>query len=204
MAAVLVAVVAALTVLPAILLLLGRRIDAGRLPWRRHRPVTVDNDHGALARLAHAVMRHPVVVMVVVVGALLVVASPFLGVKWGSVDYRVLPPDSPAHVAAAKLNTEFGPETSTANMMLPTTDQAEVAAYTQKVEQVPGVVDVRPVAQTKARRTATPCCARRGPATARPRPRRRPSGRSVPSPVPAVSTSSSAAWPPTPSTCSPR
>ena len=52
MAAVLVAVVAALTVLPAILLLLGRRIDAGRLPWRRHRPVQVDNDNGAFARLA--------------------------------------------------------------------------------------------------------------------------------------------------------
>ena len=34
-AAVLVAMVAALTVLPAILLLLGRRIDAGRMPWRR-------------------------------------------------------------------------------------------------------------------------------------------------------------------------
>ena len=46
MAAVLVAVVAALTVLPAILMLLGRRIDAGRLPWRRHRPVAVDSDHG--------------------------------------------------------------------------------------------------------------------------------------------------------------
>jgi RND superfamily putative drug exporter len=146
-AAVLVAVVAALTVLPAILLLLGRRIDAGRLPWRRHRPVSVDTDHGVFARLAHAVMRHPVVVTVVVGGALLAVASPFLGVTWGSVDYRVLPPDSPAHVAATKLNTEFGPERSTANMVLSTTDQAAVAAYTQKVEQVPGVVDVRPVAQ---------------------------------------------------------
>ena len=53
-AAVLVAVVAATTVLPAILMLLGRRIDAGRLPWRRHRPSSVDNDHGAWARLAHA------------------------------------------------------------------------------------------------------------------------------------------------------
>src|SRR4051794_19818662 len=146
-AAVLVAVVAALTVLPAILLLLGRRIDGGRLPWRRHRPVSVDTDHGVFARLARAVMRHPVVVTVVVGGALLAVASPFLGVKWGSVDYRVLPADSPAHVAATKLNTEFGPERSTANLMLPTTDQAAVAAYTQKVEQVPGVVDVRPVAQ---------------------------------------------------------
>ena len=34
-AAVLVAMVAALTVLPATLRLLGRRVDAGRLPWRR-------------------------------------------------------------------------------------------------------------------------------------------------------------------------
>ena len=36
-----------------------------------------------------------------------------------------------------------------ANIMLSTTDQTQVAAYTQKVEQVPGVVDVRPIAQTK-------------------------------------------------------
>ena len=146
-AAVLVAVIAALTVLPAILMLLGRRIDAGRLPWRRHRPVAVNSDHGAWARLAHAVMRRPAVVMVVVVAALLFVASPFLGVKWGSVDYRVLPPDSPAHVAAVSLNTDFGEERSTANILLPSTDEAEVAAYTEKVRDVDGVLDVRTLGQ---------------------------------------------------------
>jgi len=144
-AAVLIGVVTALTVLPAVLLLLGRRIDAGRLPWRRGRPVSVDNDHGAWARLAHAVMRRPVVVGVVITGALLVVASPFLGVKWGSVDYRVLPPDQPAHVAAEKLNTEFGQERSTANVLLDTTDDEEVAGYAARVTAVPGVLDVRPV-----------------------------------------------------------
>ena len=149
MAAVLVAVVAATTVLPAILVLLGRKIDAGRLPWRRHRPVSVDNDNGAFARLAHAVMRRPFVVMVVVVGALLAVASPFLGVKWGSVDYRVLPPDNPAHVAAVALNEDFGQERSTANIMLESKDEADVAAYTAKVKAVDGVLDVRTVAQEK-------------------------------------------------------
>jgi uncharacterized membrane protein YdfJ with MMPL/SSD domain len=142
-AAVLIAVLAATTVLPALLLLLGRRIDAGRLPWRRHRPVAVNNDHGAWARLANAVMRRPVVVMVVVVTALLVVASPFLAVKWGSVDYRVLPPDSPAHVAAVELNNDFGAERSTANLVLETTDRAGIASYVAKVKEVPGVVDVR-------------------------------------------------------------
>ncbi len=146
-AAVVVAATAALTVLPAILMLLGRRIDAGRLPWRRHRPVTVDSDHGAWARLAHAVMRRPVVVLVVVTAALLTVASPFVGVRWGSVDYRVLPPDNPAHVAAVKLNTEFGQERSTANLLVRTTDEAQLAAYAERVREVPGVLDVSTVDQ---------------------------------------------------------
>ena len=145
-AAVIVAMLAALTVLPAILMLLGRRIDAGRLPWRRHRPVAVVSDHGVWARIAKAVMRRPVVVMVVVVGALLVVASPFLGAKWGSVDYRVLPPDNPAHMATESLNEDFGQERSTANLLLETEDKAEVSAYIDEVKQIDGVLAVRQVA----------------------------------------------------------
>jgi trehalose monomycolate/heme transporter len=144
-AAVLVGCLTALTILPAVLLLLGRRIDGGRLPWRRGRPVAVDTEHGAWARLAHAVMRRPVVVMVVVTGLLVLLASPFLGVKWGSVDYRVLPPDQEAFVASVKLNEQFGQEKSSANVLLETADEQEVAAYTSEVKQIPGVLDVRPV-----------------------------------------------------------
>ncbi len=144
-AAVLVGVVTALTILPAVLLLLGRRIDAGRLPWRRGRPVSVDTEHGAWAKLAHGVMRRPVLVMVLVVGGLLLMASPFLGVKWGSVDYRVLPPDHEAHVAAVKLNDQFGQEKSTANILLETADEGAVAAYVDEAKQVDKVLDVRPV-----------------------------------------------------------
>ncbi|HSV39364.1 MAG TPA: MMPL family transporter [Nocardioidaceae bacterium] len=146
-AAVVVAMLAALTILPAVLRLLGRRIDAGRLPWRRHRPVSTDTEHGAWARLAHAVMRRPVVVAVGVSAILLAVASPFLGVKWGSVDYRVLPTDAPAHVAADKLNKDFGPEQSSANILLVDADAADVASYTSAVEAVPGILGVQPVAQ---------------------------------------------------------
>jgi len=132
--AVLIAVLSAITVLPAILLLLGRRIDAGRMPWRRGRAVAVDSDHGAWARLAHGVMRHPVAVAVAIVVGLLAIASPFLGVKWGSVDYRVLPPSASAHVASVKLNQEFGGERSTANILVRSTDQAAVTAYADDLE----------------------------------------------------------------------
>jgi RND superfamily putative drug exporter len=145
-AAVVVAMLAALTVLPAVLRLLGRRIDGGRLPWRRHRPVVVDSDHGAWARLARAVMRRPVTVLVVVTVGLLVLASPFLGVKWGSVDHRILPPDSESYVAAETLAEEFGAEVATANVVVEGAAQADVAAYSRDLAAVPGVADVSPVA----------------------------------------------------------
>lgn len=133
-AATLVGVVTALTILPAVLLLLGRKIDNGRMPWRKNKPVTTDTEHGLWARLAHAVMKRPVIVMVAVVGVLLFVASPFLGVKWGSVDYRVLPPDHPAHVAAEKINEEFSGEKSSANVLLNTQDPAEVSDYVGRAQ----------------------------------------------------------------------
>lgn len=131
MAAVVIAMLASLTILPAVLVLLGRRVDAGRLPWRRRRAVGVSDDHGRWARLAHAVMRRPVAVLALTVVVLLAVASPFLGVKWGSVDHRVLPEDAPAHVAADKLR-EFGPETSTANALLEGVDETAVAEYVDR------------------------------------------------------------------------
>ncbi len=145
MAAVVVAMLAALTVLPAVLRLLGRRVDAGRLPWRRDRPLA-PGEGGRWAALAHAVMRRPVLVVVATIVALLAVASPFLGAKWGSVDYRVLPEDAPAHEAAALLNAEFGPEVSTAQLLLQGTAEDDVAAYADDVRAVPGVLEVVPVA----------------------------------------------------------
>lgn len=143
-AAVLIAMVAALTILPATLALLGTRIDSLRVPLL-NRAKAVDTEHGAWARLAHAVMRRPVLVAVGVIAVLLAIASPFLGVKWGSVDYHVLPADTPAHIAAEKLNTDFGPERSTANVLLTGSDEATAAAYAEDLRAVPGVIDVRPV-----------------------------------------------------------
>jgi RND superfamily putative drug exporter len=144
MAAVLVAMLAALTVLPATLRLLGRRVDAGRLPWRRGRAVAVDDAHDRWGRLARGVMRRPWLVIVGTVAGLLLIASPFLGAKWGSVDYRVLPSDAPAHVAAEKLS-DFGAETSSASMFVRGASEADVAAYADAVAKVDGVTAVQPV-----------------------------------------------------------
>ena len=103
-AAVVIAMLAALTVLPA--------TPAPARPADRRRPaavapappVAVDSDHGCLGpagarRDAPSGRGHRRSSR----RSCSRVASPFLGVKWGSVDYRVLPSDAPAHIAADKL-----------------------------------------------------------------------------------------------------
>ena len=58
----------------------------------------------------------------------------------------MLPDDAPAHVAFEKLTTEFGPEQSSANLLLEGASESEVAAYTQAIAQVDGITAVQPVA----------------------------------------------------------
>lgn len=146
MAAVLVAVVAALTVLPAALRPLGRRIEAGRLPGRLGRRTDPAQEGARWERLAHAVMRRPLAVVAVTAVVLLAVASPFLGVRWGSVDHRVLPADAPSHQAAQLIIDEFGPETSTASVLVRGGSPEAVRTVTAAAREVPGVGDVATVA----------------------------------------------------------
>ena len=160
MAAVLVAMVAALTVLPALLGVLGPRIEFGRMPWRRgtrahaadaRTPAEVHGSeheavHGAWAQVAHSVMRRPVAYLVVIVIGLLALGSPFLGAQWGSVDERVLPVSSPSRQAADLQADLFGGETSTASIMLRGADAAAAASYVRAVKTVDGVTQAQAVA----------------------------------------------------------
>ena len=160
MAAVLVAMLAALTVLPALLGVLGPRIEFGRMPWRRgtrahaadaRTPDEVHGSehevvHGAWARVAHSVMRRPVAYLVVIVIVMLALGSPFLGAQWGSVDERVLPVSSPSRQAADLQADRFGGETSTASIMLRGADTAASAAYVSDVKAVDGVTQAQTVA----------------------------------------------------------
>jgi trehalose monomycolate/heme transporter len=147
-AAVLVAMTAALTLLPATLALLGRRIEAGRMPWRRHRTPRELVQHGAWTRVARSVMRRPVAYAVSITIVLLALGTPFLGASWGSVDERVLPEDAPSRIASDKQAELFGGEQSTANVVVTGADPAEVQQYVDELGQVDGVDDVRVLDQT--------------------------------------------------------
>src|SRR3954447_12000225 len=118
MSAVLIAMLAALTLLPALLAMLGPKVDALSVrPWLRRllprrRTVTATNaseEHGFWFRIASSVMRRPMVYAVAVVTLLLVLALPFLKVQFGGIDVRVLPADQESRIVAETLDRDFPP-----------------------------------------------------------------------------------------------
>jgi RND superfamily putative drug exporter len=145
-AAVLVAMTAALTVLPALLAVLGPRVDFGRMPWRRRAAhPTVEDHHGPWSRVAHSVMRRPVVYLTAITVGLLALGSPFLGAQWGSVDERVLPASSPSRVAAQAQARWFGGETASANIVVRGADEAQLQGYVAELRGLDGMRSVQPV-----------------------------------------------------------
>lgn len=94
--------VGALFVLPAALAVLGPRVHAGRLPW--HKP---PRDGDLWHRLGSRVMRRPLGVAVLVTALLVLLALPFLGIRFGVVDHRALPPGDPIRTAAEQVTRDF-------------------------------------------------------------------------------------------------
>jgi uncharacterized membrane protein YdfJ with MMPL/SSD domain len=138
MAAVLIAMLAALTVLPAALSLLGHRVDALRVPL----PSFGRGAGSGWARLAHSVMRRPVLYVVGVGAVLVVFAFPFTKVQWGGFDERVLPADTPARVVAAALQRDF-PGGGTPDAIEVLVQGAPASGLAASVRALPHVADVR-------------------------------------------------------------
>jgi len=101
---VLLAASSALTLLPAILAIVGPRIDA--LAVRRVAPR--DDPNGPWARLARRVMRQPVAVLVPTLAVLVVLGIPFLHVRFNAPDSTILPETVPSRAAFDRLAAAFG------------------------------------------------------------------------------------------------
>ncbi|WP_336031095.1 MMPL family transporter [Geodermatophilus sp. FMUSA9-8] len=156
-AAVLVAMLAALTLLPALLAVLGPRVDALALPWHRRAVATVPG-RGWWERVARGVMRRPVLVTVAVVGLLVVLALPFLRVQFGAIDVRVLPAGTESRVVAETIDEDFptspsGPVTAVVSLADPVDSPAGAAALESYVADVAALPQVEGATVTGAEGT---------------------------------------------------
>ena len=104
---VLVAVVAALTLLPAIISLLGDRIESLRVPYFGRRAQRASQDGGFWGRIVAVVMRHPVIAMVLSVAVLLIAAVPYFSIHTGSAGLATLPESTHAKQGYVALNRDF-------------------------------------------------------------------------------------------------
>jgi uncharacterized membrane protein YdfJ with MMPL/SSD domain len=147
----------ALTVLPAVLTLLGTRVNAGapRFLQRRARADARPAESGFWYRLSRFVMRRPVPVATLSAAFLILLGLPFLGIKFNTVDPTVLPESAGARQAYDTISTEFPPYRDTPiwiDLEGATPGQAE--AFADRVGAVAGVAEVAPPQRLNGETTA--------------------------------------------------
>ncbi|HEX6073691.1 MAG TPA: MMPL family transporter [Micromonosporaceae bacterium] len=146
MAAVAVAMIASLTVLPALLAVLGRRVDSLRLPWARRRAVpTVTGSTGERrfwARIAGSVMHRPVRYLLGSTAVLVLLAVPFLRVEFGGADERILPAGTESRVVSERLSEEFpGGGADPIQVLVSGAPAEDAARFARDITAVDGVRD---------------------------------------------------------------
>jgi len=155
-AAVLAAMLASLTVLPALLAVLGHRIDALRLPGRGRRKVvsvtgalaSASPDLGRWGRIAGSVMRRPVVYLVAVLAVLGVLTLPFARVHFGGIDERMLPAGTPSRVVSERLAADFtNGGIRPIRVLVSNASPAATTDFGKQIDAVPGVDELVVAAQ---------------------------------------------------------
>jgi uncharacterized membrane protein YdfJ with MMPL/SSD domain len=101
------AVLGSLTVLPAVLSLLGDRVDRGRIGRRRRPAAAPDPRHTVWGRIATAVTGHPRAALAMALAVLVALAVPVLSMHTAADDATALPVHTPAVVAARAVQAAF-------------------------------------------------------------------------------------------------
>jgi RND superfamily putative drug exporter len=133
-AVVVVALFGSVVALPALLAVLGERVNRLRLV----RWASVPDGAGRWHRIAMAVMRRPVPVATAVIALLVVLGLPFFGVEFGQGDDRILPSANPARAVGEDLRDNFAGRESAALTVVARGD-GDVTGYAQRLSRVGGV-----------------------------------------------------------------
>ncbi|MGI5438300.1 MMPL family transporter [Streptomyces shenzhenensis] len=128
-----------LFVMPALLKVLGHRVNSGRLPWAKQR--RSDARTPLWGRLARTVMRRPVLTALPVLAVLLFAAAPLLNITFGTPDERVLTENAESRQVSQVLREKFGgSEDSALHIAIDQpVDKAPLASYAGRLSALKGV-----------------------------------------------------------------
>jgi RND superfamily putative drug exporter len=131
-AVVLVAVIAALIPLPALLLLLGTKIDK----WKVRKGGITPKVEGRWSQIARYVMRKPVSVALLSLAALAALIAPITNVTFAQIDSRVLPKSDRAYIADAFVLQNFAGEEGTPIQILWKNGSTKIEAISQFADRL--------------------------------------------------------------------
>jgi RND superfamily putative drug exporter len=137
------AVAGALIPLPALLAIIGSKVDKGLV----RKSAIVPKADGRWAATARFVMRRPVPVVVTSLLILAIISAPIKSIAFGQTDSRALPASDRAAIGAQMIADRFpGQEGSPIEIIIPGGAQkpAEVATYLKLISQVGGIVHLTP------------------------------------------------------------
>jgi uncharacterized membrane protein YdfJ with MMPL/SSD domain len=136
----------ALVVLPAILALLGTRVNAlapAFLEARAERDAR-PAESGFWYRLSRFVMRVPGRIAIASAAFLIVLGIPFLGIEFTFVDAQVLPSSASARQVDDALRADFPPFRDTPIQLSIAGNEADAKGVAKRAGKVPGVAAVQP------------------------------------------------------------
>lgn len=143
---------AAVVVAPAVLVLLSGRLDAlnvrqlGRRLSGRPEPTRQPVAQSFWYRTAKFVMRHAIPVGLAIIALLIALGIPFLGIKWGYPDDRVLPSSASARMVSDRIRSDFTSNSATrVTIVIPDTaglTQPDLDEYAAQLSRVPDVAAV--------------------------------------------------------------
>ena len=146
------AAAAAVIVTPAAIWFLGDRLDALdvrrllRRITRRPEPTPKTVEQLFWYRSTKRVIRRALPIALVVVVLLLALGAPFLGVKWGFPDDRVLPNSASSHQVGEKLRNDFTEDSATAvSVVIPDATGLAPPAFENYAAELSRVPDVAAV-----------------------------------------------------------
>ncbi|WP_329191636.1 MULTISPECIES: MMPL family transporter [unclassified Streptomyces] len=144
LAVVVLSALATVTVMPALLTLLGNRIAGAT---NRPKPSREPTDSAAWRHIAQAAVTRPLLLGGACAAALIALTIPFGHVQFGIPDERALPAHLEAHATGEYVRRDFpAPADRTLAVLLPATDPltqaTELSRYAQRLADVPGVATV--------------------------------------------------------------
>ncbi|QLY27596.1 MMPL family transporter [Nocardia huaxiensis] len=141
MATVAMAALTAITILPAMLAVLGPRVDMLGLKRFRRPKSAAEVDNGFLGRVVRLVMRYPLRIAVPVTLGLILLILPMQNLVFGGYSEKYLPPDHPVRVAQAQIDRHFPlRKTDPIELVIITGDSKAVGSVWDQANAAPGLI----------------------------------------------------------------